>query len=130
MSEDKEVYTFPKGTSIKVNVIVQLEFKIAYYDDTYHETPCLLGDDLPFCKVLELNNLLSLKWKIGLKKSFIKHVYMVDIFLFKFLFFFLYMDWSVVNVPDYLRRIGRKLMKEMFAFKEREKKNKKTKQIL
>ena len=29
---DKGVHTFPKGISLKFNVIVRLEFKIAYYD--------------------------------------------------------------------------------------------------
>ena len=32
--EDKEVHAFLKGISPKVNVIVQLEFKLAYYDFT------------------------------------------------------------------------------------------------
>ena len=30
--EDKWVYTFPKGICPKVNVIVRLEFELAYYD--------------------------------------------------------------------------------------------------
>ena len=30
--EDKGVYTFPKGICPKVNVIVRLEFELAYYD--------------------------------------------------------------------------------------------------
>ena len=30
--EDGGVHTFPKGISPKVNVIVQLEFELAYYD--------------------------------------------------------------------------------------------------
>ena len=30
--EDKGVHTFPKGTCLKVNVIVWLEFKLTYYD--------------------------------------------------------------------------------------------------
>ena len=29
---DKEVHAFPKGISLKVNVIVQLEFEFVYYD--------------------------------------------------------------------------------------------------
>ena len=29
--EDKELYTFPKGSSPKVKVIVWLEFELAYY---------------------------------------------------------------------------------------------------
>ena len=30
--EDKGIYTFPKGIYPKVNVIVPLEFELAYYD--------------------------------------------------------------------------------------------------
>ena len=30
--EDKEVYTFPKGLSPKVNMIAPLEFELAYHD--------------------------------------------------------------------------------------------------
>ena len=34
--ENKGVHTFPKGICLKVNVIVQLEYKLAYYDSTVH----------------------------------------------------------------------------------------------
>ena len=30
--EEKGVHTFPKGISLKVNVIARLEFELAYYD--------------------------------------------------------------------------------------------------
>ena len=33
-SEDKEVHTFPKGISLKVNVIARLEFELTYYNST------------------------------------------------------------------------------------------------
>ena len=32
--EDKQVHAFPKGTCPKVNIIVRLEFELAYYDST------------------------------------------------------------------------------------------------
>ena len=31
---DKGVHTFPKGISLKVNVIAQMEFKLAYLEAT------------------------------------------------------------------------------------------------
>ena len=34
--EDDEVHTFPKGICPKVNVIVRLEFELAYYDPAVH----------------------------------------------------------------------------------------------
>ena len=34
--EDKGVHTFPKGISPKVNVIVRLEYELAYYDSAVH----------------------------------------------------------------------------------------------
>ena len=34
--EDKGVHTFPKGICPKVNVIAQLEYKLAYYDSAVH----------------------------------------------------------------------------------------------
>ena len=34
--EDKGIYTFPKGICPKVNVIVRLEFELAYNDSTIH----------------------------------------------------------------------------------------------
>ena len=33
---NKDVHTFPKGISPKVNVIARLEFELAYYDVTVH----------------------------------------------------------------------------------------------
>ena len=35
--KDKEVHGFAKGISTKVNVTVQLEFEIAYYDVAFQE---------------------------------------------------------------------------------------------
>ena len=34
--EDKGVHTFPKGICPKVNVIVRLEYELAYYDSIVH----------------------------------------------------------------------------------------------
>ena len=34
--EDKGVHTFPKGICPKVNVIVRLEYELAYYDSAVH----------------------------------------------------------------------------------------------
>ena len=35
--EDKGVHTFPKGINLKVNLKMQLEFELTYYDVTaYH----------------------------------------------------------------------------------------------
>ena len=34
--ENKGIHTFPKGISLKMNVIVQLEFELAYYDSAVH----------------------------------------------------------------------------------------------
>ena len=34
--ENKGVHTFPKGICPKVNVIVQLEYELAYYDSAVH----------------------------------------------------------------------------------------------
>ena len=33
-SGDKSLYYSPKGTSLKVNVLVRLKFELAYYDST------------------------------------------------------------------------------------------------
>ena len=34
--EDEGVHTFPKGICAKVNIIAQLEYKLAYYDSAVH----------------------------------------------------------------------------------------------
>ena len=42
--EDKEVHTFPKGISLKVNVIVQLELELAYFEAAVlHFNHCVMG---------------------------------------------------------------------------------------
>ena len=46
--EDKRIIPFPRGISLKVNVIVQLDFNLAYYNVTVqhvsHDTPGTLPD--------------------------------------------------------------------------------------
>ena len=45
--EDKGVHTFPKGICPKVNVIVRLEYELAYYDSAVHRFKPLHHEDNP-----------------------------------------------------------------------------------
>ena len=46
--EDKRLHTFPKVIILKVNVIVWLVFKLAYYDVAVkHISHCTMGTPLP-----------------------------------------------------------------------------------
>ena len=66
---DKGVHAFPKGISLKVNVIAWLEFELTYYDVTVQHvshiametTPGLLGD-ASILEVLELFDKHQLIW--------------------------------------------------------------------
>ena len=41
----KEVHTFPKGICLKMNVITQMEFELAYYDvAVQHNSHYAMGD--------------------------------------------------------------------------------------
>ena len=60
------VHVFPKGIYPKVNVIVRLEFELAYYDSAVecfnHYTPdtppdCLLNTHFLFCSVSLFNGI-------------------------------------------------------------------------
>ena len=50
---NKRIHTFPKGISLKVNVIVRLEFELAYYDiaiqhvnhDTIKASPIIKSEE-------------------------------------------------------------------------------------